>query len=163
MEIVQGLCPHVSRIPRQTCATAEDGSRGLVLSLSWSFSDHSVTDTPEVDAGMGLLQSLLGGVWLSRAMRRWEREGPVARIRITADQARRLSADWYYKHAAFTPADDGSIVIGIPNASRERILPLVRWLGPGAEILEPVELRRELIAELNGMAAAHEASGTGGG
>ncbi|WP_346900808.1 WYL domain-containing protein [uncultured Roseibium sp.] len=78
---------------------------------------------------------------------------------MTPDQARKLSNDWYYKHAAFAPADDGSIVIGIPNASRERILPLVRWLGPGAEILEPVELRQELVGELNGMAAAHGGTG----
>jgi len=108
------------------------------------------------------VQSLLGGVWLSRAMRRWERERPVARIRITAEQAQKLSADWYYRHAAFAPADDGAIVIGIPNADRERILPLVRWLGPGAEILEPGELRTELAEELSGMAAVHGGQGTGG-
>ncbi|MBD1549047.1 helix-turn-helix transcriptional regulator [Roseibium aggregatum] len=107
------------------------------------------------------VQSLLGGVWLSRAMRRWEREGPVARIKITPGQARKLSADWYYKHAAFTPAEDGAIVIGIPNASRERILPLVRWLGPGAEILEPTELRQELADELTALAAVHDGQGAG--
>lgn len=103
------------------------------------------------------INSLLGGAWLSRAMRRWEQEGPVAQIRITADQARRLSADWYYRHAVFTPLGNDAVLINIPNTSRTRILPLVRWLGPEAELLSPIDLRQELARQSTEMAAIHSA------
>ncbi|TYC49322.1 WYL domain-containing protein [Rhodobacterales bacterium] len=94
------------------------------------------------------IESLLGGAWLSQAMRRWEKEEQIAKILITPQQARQLSADWYYRHAVFTPACDGRIMVSVPNTSRARVLPLIRWLGPGAELIEPQDLRRELAAEL---------------
>jgi predicted DNA-binding transcriptional regulator YafY len=94
------------------------------------------------------IQNLLGGAWLSQAMRRWEQEEQIAKILITASQAKKLSADWYYRHAVFTPAGEGKILISIPSTSRMRILPLVRWLGPGAELLAPEPLRQEFAAEL---------------
>lgn len=101
------------------------------------------------------VQSLLGGAWLARAMRRWENEGPVTQIRITAKQAKRLGADWYYKHAVFTPAEDGHVLVSIPDTSHSRIMPLVRWLGPGAELIGPENLRRDLAEELKALAATH--------
>ena len=81
-------------------------------------------------------------------MRRWEQEEEIAKILITAEQAKKLSADWYYRHAVFTPAGDGRILLSIPSTDRARILPLVRWLGPGAELLSPDRLRKEFAIEL---------------
>lgn len=104
------------------------------------------------------IQSLLGGTWLSEAMRRWEREEDIAKIRITAAQAKKLSADWYYRHAVFTPITDGDVLISIPSTNRARILPLVRWLGPGAELLEPEYLRQELAEELAELTARYSAA-----
>jgi len=103
------------------------------------------------------IQSLLGGTWLSDAMRRWEKEEKIAKIRMTPKQAKRLSADWYYRHAVFTQMTDGGILISIPSTDRARILPLVRWLGPGAELLEPADLRQEIAAEFASLAANHQA------
>ncbi len=101
------------------------------------------------------IQSLLGGAWLSQAMRRWEQEETIAKILIMPHQARKLSADWYYRHAVFTPAEDGRIVVSIPSTDRARILPLVRWLGPGAELTGPEDLRRELAEELQQLAGLY--------
>lgn len=106
------------------------------------------------------IQNLLGGAWLSQAMRRWEQEEQIAKIVVTATQARKLSADWYYRHAVFTPAGDGKILISIPSTSRLRILPLVRWLGPGAELIGPEALRQELAAELEELVTLYCAADT---
>ena len=101
------------------------------------------------------IKTLLGGAWLSQAMRRWEQEEEIAKILITARQAKKLSADWYYRHAVFTPAGDGRILVSIPSTDRARILPLVRWLGPGAELISPEGLRLDLADELAGLAALY--------
>jgi predicted DNA-binding transcriptional regulator YafY len=107
------------------------------------------------------IQTLLGGAWLSRAMRRWEQEEEIAEILITAPQAKKLGADWYYRHAVFTPAEDGKVLIRIPSTDRARILPLVRWLGPGAELRGPEALRADLARELKELAALYGEAGTG--
>ncbi|MBD8892444.1 helix-turn-helix transcriptional regulator [Roseibium litorale] len=101
------------------------------------------------------IESLLGGAWLKQAMRRWETESPIARIRITAEQAAKLSSDWYYRHAVLTAEESGSLIIAIPDTASSRILPLVRWLGPGAELLEPEHMRQELAEELKSLAQTH--------
>lgn len=104
------------------------------------------------------IKTMLGGAWLSQAMRRWEQEEEIAKILITAHQAKKLSADWYYRHAVFTPAGEGKILVSIPSTDRARILPLVRWLGPGAELLSPDGLRLELMNELASLSALYEQS-----
>ncbi len=101
------------------------------------------------------IQSLLGGAWLSNAMRRWEQEEEIATILITPAHAKKLSADWYYRHAVFTPAKDGRIQVSIPSTERARILPLVCWLGPGTELVGPEDLRQELAEELEELAALY--------
>jgi len=100
------------------------------------------------------VQSLLGRSWLDRAMRRWESEGARSRIRLTADQAEMLSRDWYFRHAAIAREADG-LVMTIPDTDPGLVLPLLRWLGPGAELIEPSALRRELAVQLGDLAAAH--------
>ncbi|MDN3721677.1 WYL domain-containing protein [Roseibium salinum] len=58
----------------------------------------------------------------------------------------------------FTPSEDGRILVSIPSTDRARILPLVRWLGPGAELLGPQDLRQELASELADLAALYAAN-----
>lgn len=101
------------------------------------------------------VESLLGGAWLSRAMRRWAQEDGLAELRVTAEQARRLSQDWFYRHALFTPDGTGAVRVRLADTSAERLYPLLRWLGPGAELIAPEALRAGLAAELTAMAAAH--------
>ncbi|WP_106752629.1 helix-turn-helix transcriptional regulator [Pannonibacter carbonis] len=101
------------------------------------------------------VESLLGGAWLSRAMRRWAQEDGLAELRVTAEQARRLSQDWFYRHALFTPDGAGAVRVRLADTSAERLYPLLRWLGPGAELIAPEALRAGLATELTAMAAAH--------
>lgn len=101
------------------------------------------------------VESLLGGAWLSRAMRRWAQEDGLAELRVTAEQARRLSQDWFYRHALFTPDGAGAVRVRLADTSAEQLYPLLRWLGPGAELIAPEALRSGLAAELTAMAVAH--------
>lgn len=101
------------------------------------------------------IQDLLGGAWLSSAMRRWEKDEPIARIRVGAKQAAKLANDWYYRHAMFTPDGDDAVMISIPKTDPKVLYPLIRWLGPGAELIEPAALRAGLARELDKMAQFH--------
>jgi len=103
------------------------------------------------------VETLLGRAWLDQAMRRWEAEGERARVRITAAQAEVLGRDWYFRHAAVAADGNGGLVLTLPNADRGIVLPLVRWLGRGAELIDPAELRAELAAELAAQAGDHAA------
>jgi predicted DNA-binding transcriptional regulator YafY len=95
------------------------------------------------------IRALLGRQWLERAMRTWDTEKQGSRIRISADAAKRLHGDWYYRHAAYLEGDAGWVVMSIPDTDAGSVLPLVRWLGAEAEILEPVSLREKLKVELD--------------
>jgi predicted DNA-binding transcriptional regulator YafY len=106
------------------------------------------------------IRDLLGRGWLDDAMRRWEAEGPTAAIRLTAAQADLLGRDWYYRHGRYEDRPDGSVMLRLPTESAEELLPLMRWLGPGAELIEPADLRRRLADELAAMAAAHRGDGS---
>jgi len=98
---------------------------------------------------------LLGRAWLAKAMERWRRDSPV-RVAMRADQAERLRRDWYFGLAAFEELPDGRVVITYGETSPEPAAALVRWLGPGAELLEP-EAWRPIVAEgLRSLLAAHE-------
>jgi predicted DNA-binding transcriptional regulator YafY len=101
------------------------------------------------------VQSQIGRAWLSRAMRRWEQEGEVSVLRVSATQAGLLRRDWYYRHALFRAPQGDRVEIRIPNVDPAVILPLVRWLGPGAELVAPQGLRARLVEELAGMRAAY--------
>lgn len=104
------------------------------------------------------IKSLLGRVWLNQAMRRWEAQGEQAKIRITERQAEVLGRDWFFRHAAVTREADGSLIMTLPDAERSTALPLVRWLGPGAELLAPQWLRAELSEQLDALSRLHRAS-----
>jgi predicted DNA-binding transcriptional regulator YafY len=95
------------------------------------------------------IREMLGRQWLERAMRSWDTEKEGSRIRISAEAARRLRGDWYYRHAAYLEGDAGWVVMSIPDTDAGSVLPLVRWLGAEAEILEPVSLREKMKSELD--------------
>lgn len=96
------------------------------------------------------INDLLGHAWLKTAMDTWRKRAPV-RLRITAEQAQRLQQDWYYRFARYEPCDDGKVIMTFGEQDAELVLALVRWLGPGAELLSPVEWRDKLRAQLEGM------------
>ncbi|MBA5777033.1 YafY family transcriptional regulator [Stappia sp. F7233] len=99
----------------------------------------------------------LGRTWLASAMRRWESDGDIAEIRVTPEQAETLARDWFYRHAAFTRLASGDTLIGIPNPTERELFALIRWLGPGAELLKPLDLREKLARSLEAMAATYRA------
>ncbi|MXN66702.1 WYL domain-containing protein [Stappia sp. GBMRC 2046] len=101
------------------------------------------------------IRAFLDRSWLSSAMRRWEKESEITRIEVSAEQAETLTADWYYRHAAFTPAGEGRVLVSLPETRPEAVLPIVRWLGPGARLVAPEGMRKRLARELANMAAEH--------
>jgi len=100
------------------------------------------------------IKSVLGRPWLREAMARWMTDAPV-KIRLTPAQAARLQQDWYYSHAQFEPQPDGRMVMTLGQDRREFVFELVRWLGPGAELLEPQAWRAELRQELETMLSTY--------
>jgi predicted DNA-binding transcriptional regulator YafY len=92
----------------------------------------------------------LGRAWLREAMAQWARSSPV-RIRLRREQAERLAEDWYFRFARFDKSDTGEIVMTYGENDPDKVFELVRWLGPGAELLEPAEWRAQLGAELSAM------------
>jgi predicted DNA-binding transcriptional regulator YafY len=98
------------------------------------------------------VRSLLGRAWLDEAMADWAADSPV-RIRLTAAQVGRLKRDWYYGRARFDPEPGGTLLMTYGEDNPAATLSLVRWLGPGAELVEPVAwrelLQRELVAMLD--------------
>jgi predicted DNA-binding transcriptional regulator YafY len=93
---------------------------------------------------------LLGHAWLKAAMDTWRERTPV-RLRITPEQAQRLRRDWYYRFAQYDSQADGSIVMSFGEDNTELVLSLLRWLGPGAELLSPAEWKPILRAQLETM------------
>jgi predicted DNA-binding transcriptional regulator YafY len=100
------------------------------------------------------VSSLLGRRWLGKAMERWRAEHPV-RIALPGAQADTLRRDWYFGHALYEDGTDGRTVMTLGEGDYERVSALLRWLGPGAELLGPAEWRDRLAGEFRGMAAMH--------
>jgi predicted DNA-binding transcriptional regulator YafY len=103
------------------------------------------------------VQRYTGRAWLAAGMARWlgEDERSISRIRLTPELAGRLKRDWFYRQARFTEEDDGSIVMAVPETDPRAILPLMRWLGPDAELLTPEELRERIVEEALKLAERH--------
>lgn len=101
------------------------------------------------------LAQLAGRRWLSEAMAEWAASFPVT-IRLTAGQAERLQRDWYYGHAQFAPdpAGDG-VLMTYGEVDPQLAFALVRWLGPGAELLTPEAWRGDFAAELRALLAPY--------
>ena len=101
------------------------------------------------------VRALLDRQWMQPAMAQWLAEAPVT-VRLTAAQAERLRQDWYYRHARYEPQPDGSVRLTFGEDDQAVVLALLRWLGPGAELLAPGAWRPALAAELRAMLAAYE-------
>jgi predicted DNA-binding transcriptional regulator YafY len=104
---------------------------------------------PAFDVG-----TLLDHNWLRPAMERWRAASPVT-IRLTRPQAERLQQDWYYRHALFEELGQEGVLMTFGEDDRAVVLELLRWLGPGAELVAPAAWRAALRAELSDMLAAH--------
>jgi predicted DNA-binding transcriptional regulator YafY len=110
----------------------------------------AVSENVEFDVG-----DLLGRRWLRPAMERWRERAPV-KIRLTIAQARRLQQDWYYRHACFEPLTDNDMLMTFGECNPAIVLELLRWLGSGAELLEPREWREMIKTELQTMLKVYE-------
>src|SRR5262249_24088413 len=100
------------------------------------------------------VRDYLGRRWLTSAIRRWAEEAPV-RIRLTQPQADRLRRDWYFRQAQFEPLSSGELLMTFGEGDQETVLELLRWLGVGAELLEPGVWRAALEAQLIQMLARY--------
>lgn len=111
---------------------------------------RALSDPPQRD-----VRGLLGRAWLGRAMRGWMEAGSTSvRIRMSAEQAERLQDDWFYGQALFEDMGDHHVMT-YAEADPSRVCELVRWLGPSAELLEPVELREELARQFAELARSY--------
>ncbi|QBD76806.1 WYL domain-containing protein [Ktedonosporobacter rubrisoli] len=100
------------------------------------------------------VRTLLEHNWLRAAMARWQQHAPV-KIRLTVAQAERLQRDWYYRHACFEHFSEREMLMTFGEDNRDIVLDLLRWLGPGAELLEPQSWRVALKEELRQMLACY--------
>jgi predicted DNA-binding transcriptional regulator YafY len=112
--------------------------------------------TPSTDSTSDFhIQRLMGRGWLRDAMAQWMEEAQVV-IRLTAEQAEHLKRNWYYTHARYENTDDGSVLMTFGENDQSVVLELLRWLGPGAELIEPQAWRTALRDELRAMAQVYE-------
>ncbi len=110
---------------------------------------HRLTPSvqPEFD-----IRALLGRAWLLPAMEQWREQAPV-KISLSSAQATRLQQDWYYRHAHFEQSGEGRVEMTFGESDSTIVLELLRWLGPGAEIIEPAAWREKIREELRQMLA----------
>lgn len=121
-----------------------------VLSLSTIARDSA--DSAEDKADFTIVR-LLGRRWLSEAIRAWSQESPV-KIRLKKAQAERLQRDWYYGHAEYQDVAPDQALMTFGADNRDDVFELLRWLGPGATLLEPQAWREDFRKHLQTMLAA---------
>jgi predicted DNA-binding transcriptional regulator YafY len=109
---------------------------------------RELTRPAEVDSAFDV-RDWLNRAWLGDAMRQWENEDPVCLL-VMAEQAVRLQQDWYYRHASITPSGD-RFEVRFGQDKPELVFELLRWLGPGSELVEPVEWRDAFAESLRRM------------
>jgi predicted DNA-binding transcriptional regulator YafY len=108
-----------------------------------------VPDQPDFN-----IDRLLGRKWLDQAIASWAEMSPVV-IRMTAIQAARLKRDWYYSHAHFEDMPTGEVTMTFGESNRGFVFELLRWLGPGAELIEPKAWRKLFVEEVQTMLAPY--------
>jgi predicted DNA-binding transcriptional regulator YafY len=101
------------------------------------------------------IEQLLNRKWLDRAMADWTETAPVI-IRMTHEQAARLKHDWYYAHAHFEALAGGDVSMTFGESNRAFVFELLRWLGPGAELVEPQPWRAAFAVEVRAMLSPYE-------
>lgn len=100
------------------------------------------------------IRGLLGRQWLRVTMDDWRRQCPVT-IHLSRAQATRLQRDWYYHHARFERVDEDTVAMTFGEDDHAKVMELLRWLGPGAELVEPAEWREIMRADLSQMLAVY--------
>jgi predicted DNA-binding transcriptional regulator YafY len=100
------------------------------------------------------VRELLGRNWLESAMEDWRQRAPV-KIRLSCTQVERLQRDWYYRYAHFELETADQVIMTFGEQDPAIVLELLRWLGPGAELLEPQEWREKVREELKQMLASY--------
>jgi predicted DNA-binding transcriptional regulator YafY len=100
------------------------------------------------------IQELLGHAWLRSAMEQWQRNAPVV-LRLTRAQAQQLQRDWYYQHARFEESAGNQVLMMFGEENQAIVFELLRWLGPGAELVEPKAWRERMKEELQHMASIY--------
>ena len=133
--------------------TLSDGRRRIwradrVLDLTTTGESEAAPRSADISA-------YLNRAWLAAAMRDWAEQCPV-RILITQAQTERLAGDWYYQHARYEPQADGRVLMTFGQDQPNIVQELVRWLGPGAELLDPPEWRELIASDLREMLAIYE-------
>jgi predicted DNA-binding transcriptional regulator YafY len=98
---------------------------------------------------------LLGRMWLTEAMAHWMTNAPTVN-RMSRAQAKRLKQDWYYGHARFDDHESDEVVMTFGESDRRIVFALLRWLGPGAELLSPEAWRVAFTTEMRAMLAPYE-------
>ena len=106
------------------------------------------------DLGRFDVRCLLGRAWLREAMEEWRQRAPVL-LQLTHEQANGLRRDWYYSHAHFEEMESGGVMMSFGEDDPARVLSLLRWLGPGAELVRPAEWREQMARELRDMLAGY--------
>jgi predicted DNA-binding transcriptional regulator YafY len=96
----------------------------------------------------------LGRRWLADAMAAWAESAPV-KIRMTTAQAARLSTDWFFGTGTFVRSGEAEVTMTYGEYDAEKAFELIRWLGPGAELLEPAEWRERFRDEIDRMRARY--------
>ncbi len=119
-----------------------------VVSLTVASSSRSTPSAFDI-------QDLLGHTWLRSAMDQWQRSAPVV-IRLTRPQAERLQQDWYYRHARFEESAGNQVIMTIGEEKPTIVFELLRWLGPGAELVEPKAWREQMKEELQQMLSIYD-------
>ena len=104
------------------------------------------------------VEELLDRKWLAKAMARWRESSPVT-VALRPDKAEALKRDWYFGHAAFSELPDGRAAMTFGEGDPEMAAALVRWLGPGSELLLPKAWRPLVAQGLRSLLAAHEDRG----
>lgn len=101
------------------------------------------------------IHTVLDRRWLDAAMAQWATEAPVT-LALTRRQAEQLQTDWYYRHARFADLADGRVAMTFGEDDQAVVFTLLRWLGPGAQLLEPQAWRAAWRAELHALWQAAE-------
>jgi predicted DNA-binding transcriptional regulator YafY len=101
------------------------------------------------------VRDLLGRSWLREAMETWIEASPVV-LRISCAQAAKLRADWYYRYARFEEAGPDAVTMTFGEGRPSVVFELVRWLGPGAELVAPAAWRDLLRDELEQMVSTYK-------
>jgi predicted DNA-binding transcriptional regulator YafY len=101
------------------------------------------------------IEDLLNRRWLDTAMTKWAAMSPVV-IRMTRHQAERLKRDWYYGHAKFEEVGADHLTMTFGENNQHFVFELLRWLGPGAELIEPQGWREAFQDDIRAILAAYE-------